>query len=208
MTNISHIEKLKLEIAPLRNQLIHHPVFNELRSLTDLNTFTEHHVFAVWDFMSLLKSLQRDLTCIEVPWIPIGNATTRYLINEIVTGEESDVDANGQRFSHFELYLRAMLQAGSDTSKIDLFIENMKSGSSVLEGLKASAIDSSIEQFVMQTFQIIELRKTHVTAAVFTFGREDLIPDMFLSLINRLKVQFPNKVDILHYYIERHIEVA
>jgi hypothetical protein len=42
---------------------------------------------------------------------------------------------------------------------------------------------------------------------VFTFGREDLIPDMFLSFIQELKKQFPDKVDIFQYYIERHIEV-
>jgi hypothetical protein len=35
----------------------------------------------------------------------MGNANTRYLINEIVTGEESDLDERGKRASYFELYL-------------------------------------------------------------------------------------------------------
>ena len=89
------LEALRNDIKPLRDQLINHPLYGQIKSLPDLNVFMEHHVFAVWDFMSLLKSLQRQLTCIDIPWIPKGNAATRYLINEIVTGEESDVDQNG-----------------------------------------------------------------------------------------------------------------
>ena len=96
------LNDLRKEIQPLRLQLINHRIYGALKTIKHLNVFMEHHVFAVWDFMSLLKSLQRQLTCIDVPWVPRGNAETRYLINEIVTGEESDVDENGQRFSHFE----------------------------------------------------------------------------------------------------------
>jgi hypothetical protein len=100
-----HIEKLKEEITPLRSQLIGHPLYAKIKTIDHLNVFMEHHVFAVWDFMSLLKSLQRNLTCVNLPWVPVGNPQTRYLINEIVLGEESDVDEQGLRTSHFELYL-------------------------------------------------------------------------------------------------------
>src|ERR1700752_3758304 len=99
-----HIEKLKAEIEPLRTQLINHPVYAKIKSIAHLNIFMQHHVYAVWDFMSLLKSLQRNLTCVDIPWVPVGSPQTRYLINEIVLGEESDIDEQGLRISHFELY--------------------------------------------------------------------------------------------------------
>jgi hypothetical protein len=95
------ITNLKTEIEPLRLQLINHELYKNIRTIDDLNIFMEHHVFAVWDFMSLLKSLQQKLTSTSIPWMPVGNANTRYLINEIVLGEESDVDAGGNRTSHF-----------------------------------------------------------------------------------------------------------
>src|ERR1700710_1135499 len=111
-TPIARIEQLNRDIEPLRKQLIAHSLYQNIRSIDSLQVFMEHHVFAVWDFMSLLKSLQQKLTCVTIPWMPVGSANTRYLINEIVAGEESDIDEQGNRTSHFELYLKAMAQAG------------------------------------------------------------------------------------------------
>src|SRR6266542_1676126 len=105
-----HTKKLQQEIDPIRQQLIKHAVYSNIKTINDLTVFMEHHVFAVWDFMSLLKALQRNLTCVDLPWVPVGSPETRYLINEIVLGEESDVDEKGKRTSHFELYLKAMKQ--------------------------------------------------------------------------------------------------
>jgi pyrroloquinoline quinone (PQQ) biosynthesis protein C len=68
-------------------------------------------------------------------------------------------------------------------------------------------IPDAAKKFMSFTFDTIATSKPHLMAAVFTFGREDLIPDMFISLIKELKKQFPDKVDIFQYYIERHIEV-
>lgn len=166
----------------------------------------QHHVFAVWDFMSLLKALQRELTCVDVPWVPRGSANTRYLINEIVTGEESDVDADGNRMSHFELYLAAMKQAGADTGHIHALLAELANGTAVHEALKRCNAAEAISNFVNTTFDVIATGKPHVMAAVFTFGREDLIPGMFLSFVAELNKQ-GQKADIFQYYLERHIEV-
>ena len=201
------IERLKSEIAPVRQQLTSHPVYAHIRVLSDLNVFMEHHVFAVWDFMSLLKSLQKNLTCVDVPWVPRGSGQTRYLINEIVLGEESDVDELGVRTSHFELYLRAMEQAGSNTAAIIALVDDVKAGMPVHQYLQQHLIPAASASFVNNTFSVIRGNKVHVQAAVFTFGREDLIPGMFISFVQELDKQTENKVSILKYYLERHIEV-
>jgi len=202
-----YLSELESAISPLRNQLVNHPVYASIKNLDQLKLFMQSHIYAVWDFMSLLKALQINLTCVTLPWMPVGNAGTRYLINEIVTGEESDVDQEGNRMSHFELYLKAMEQAGADINPITLLTQELIQGKSIDECLQSNTIPEGARQFMSYTFQTIATNKPHLMAAVFTFGREDLIPDMFISLIKELKIQFPDKVDIFQYYIERHIEV-
>jgi hypothetical protein len=201
------IEQLKAEIEPLRKQLIEHKLYKHINSLYELNVFMEHHVFAVWDFMSLLKALQQKLTCTTLPWMPVGNANTRYLINEIVTGEESDVDENGNRTSHFELYLKAMEQAGTPAVAIDDLFNELNYGKNIDEALIVADIPLAARNFVQHTFDVIDTNKPHIIAAVFTFGREDLIPDMFISIVKEISLQFPDKVETLLYYLQRHIEV-
>jgi hypothetical protein len=201
------IAALKVQIEPLRQQLIQHPIYQEIQSPEDLQVFMRYHVFAVWDFMSLLKSLQQKLTCVTTPWMPVGKANTRYLINEIVLGEESDVDANGKRISHFELYHDAMKQAGAPTEHIDRLIGLLSAGSSLEDALKASKLPLAARDFVEHTFSLMAHADVSTQAAVFTFGREDLIPGMFMSLVKKLADQFPGKIDTFLYYLERHIEV-
>src|SRR3979490_3190329 len=99
----------------LRAQLLDHPVYAEVASVEDLKRFMEDHIFAVWDFMSLLKRLQQDLTCTKVPWFPADNARAARLINDIVIGEETDVDPDGSYVVTLDLYLRAMAALGANT---------------------------------------------------------------------------------------------
>lgn len=204
---MSHIEKLQHQLEQSRRRLIQHPLYASITDLDSLRIFTEEHVFAVWDFMSLLKALQQRLTCVSVPWTPVGNAATRYLINEIVTGEESDEDERGQRASHFELYLRAMEQAGSNTHAIRSLLASLEEGLTVQHALSLSAVPAATAAFVHHTFRVIEDGRPHILAAVFTFGREDLIPAMFIEMVKGISARFPGKADILLYYLERHIEV-
>lgn len=205
--NNPYIHRLQEETAPLRQQLVDHPVYSHIQSPETLHIFMEHHIYAVWDFMSLLKSLQQTLTCTGVPWYPEGNATTRYLINEIVTGEESDVDPEGGHISHFELYLRAMEQAGAGIGTIQEFTRHLRQGTELKEALDNSSVPESAARFVEHTFEVICSGQAHVQAAVFTFGREDLIPGMFISFVRSLEEKFPGKTGTFLYYLERHIEV-
>lgn len=200
-------QKIQHHISELRAKLIDHPLYAQIISPQDLSIFMQHHVFAVWDFMSLLKALQKNLTCVETPWFPKGNPSTRFLINEIVVGEESDIDPDGSRISHFELYLKAMKQAGADTTTLEKFITYLRSGYEVNAALEAAGVPQSIAEFVNYTFEIINTGKPHIQAAVFTFGREDLIPDMFIAMVADLNETTGGKASIFKYYLERHIEV-
>ena len=201
------IQQLKIAIEPSRAKLLAHPVYHQIQTLTELQKFAQVHVFAVWDFMSLLKSLQQKLTCVQTPWVPVGSANTRYLINEIVLGEESDVDEFDNRISHFELYQQAMHQMGASTVAIENLIQGIHSGKSIEQAISEIDCANSIKDFLNFTFKIVNHASAHVQAAVFTFGREDLIPDMFTRLLEKLVAETPEKVSIFKYYIERHIEV-
>ncbi len=202
-----HIENINIEIATLRNQIVNHNVYTQISDLPELRIFMEHHIYAVWDFMSLLKALQINLTCTTLPWFPVGNAKTRQLINEIVAGEESDLDEKGEIKSHFELYLDAMEQVGADTQPIRTFIRSLQLGKTFAEAYEIANVPLTAQAFMDSTFAIIKANKNHVTAAAFTFGREDLIPNMFHSMVNDLNSKHPDQVTIFKYYLDRHIEV-
>lgn len=202
-----HIEKIKKAIEPLRQEIIHHKVYSAIKDIEDLKIFMQYHVYAVWDFMSLLKTLQNNLTCTSVPWFPSGSADTRFLINEIVVGEESDIDMHGNRKSHFELYLDAMKQCGANTAQIEKFIASLKNTGDIKYAFAESETPTAASNFVDFTFNIIGSKKVHLQSAIFTFGREDLIPGMFVSIVNDIHKNFPNSISVFKYYLERHIEV-
>jgi len=201
------VQDLQAELQPARQQMVDHAVYRRLETLADLRVFMEHHVYAVWDFMSLLKALQRELTCVELPWVPKGNPATRRLINDIVLEEETDLDPEGQPTSHFELYLRAMREAGADTAPAERLLAALAEGASVPAALAAAQASASVQEFVKHTFSVIANGQPHAIAAAFTFGREDVIPDMFRSLIADLGKRFPSQLDTFTYYLNRHIEL-
>ena len=105
---MSHLIELQKSIEPFKKILRNHPINSYIISHEHLSLFMQNHVFAVWDFMSLVKKLQVELTSVDALWFPKGSGETRFLINEIVLGEESDIDPNGGYICHFDLYLRAM----------------------------------------------------------------------------------------------------
>ncbi len=166
----------------------------------------ETHVFAVWDFMSLLKTLQRCLTCVEVPWLPSLTPESRRLVNEIVLGEESDI-YNGRHLSHFELYRLAMKNCGASTAAIDSLVGALRSGNDLVSALNTCGAPSEAISFVSDTFSLIGQNRLHVTAAAFTFGREDLIPEMFKGFVRDLNRELPGSLETFLWYLDRHIEV-
>ncbi len=203
MNKVNFIES---EIKELRSVLKSHRLYKNLSSIEDIKIFMENHVFAVWDFMSLLKALQIKLTSISIPWIPKNNPSLSRFINEIVLAEESDVNELGESKSHFEMYLEAMYQINANTIQIDLLINNLKSGDAIDQAISKVQIGKAVQDFVTFSFATIATEKPHLIASVFTFGREDIIPDMFIEILKNADSE--NKLyNKLTYYLDRHIEL-
>jgi hypothetical protein len=199
------IEKLKVSIRPARERVVSHPLYAALDNHEAIARFMEHHVYAVWDFMSLLKSLQRQLTCVELPWVPTGPTGSRRLINDIVLVEESD-ELSGGFISHFELYLNGMADAGADRHTIDSFIALLVGGTAVPEALVKAGAPAPSAQFVNTTWTFIQEAPVHSQAAAFAFGREDLIPDMFEQVV-KVNSDREGRLDTFVDYLARHIQV-
>lgn len=203
-----NIDAVNTSIAAQKKALLEHSLYKKVQTIEDLHCFLENHIYAVWDFMSLLKALQSKLTCTTTPWFPTSNTQTRYLINEIVVAEESDLTLDGRRQSHFEMYLEAMQDCGANTAGVELFLADLSSLNNIFVAIKTSNLHPNIKAFLDFTFRVIEEGKAHEIAAAFTFGREDLIPSMFTAILKNFQANFP-KTDLkkLIYYFERHIEL-
>ena len=185
------------QIKKLSGELSHHPLYSKLTNIENIRFFMEYHVFAVWDFMSLLKSLQMKLTCTTLPWRPSGYPSEVVkLINEIVVGEESDVDQNGKPCSHYELYLRAMHEVGANTARITEYVAT----------LNPEIIPQECRQFVEKNLDLAMNGKVHEVASSFFYGREKLVPEMFVTMVDVLEKEGIDAPTFI-YYLKRHIEV-
>ncbi|MBQ0909134.1 DUF3050 domain-containing protein [Flavobacterium sp. F-328] len=203
-----NIATINNSIQPQKELLLQHSLYNKVKTIADLQCFLENHVYAVWDFMSLLKALQSKLTCTSTPWFATPNPETRYLINEIVLAEESDLTLDGKRSSHYEMYIEAMEACQADTNGIKAFLQEVDSLKNIFVAIKTSNLHPNIKAFLDFTFRVIEEGKAHEIAAAFTFGREDLIPSMFTEILRNFQANFPETdLSKLIYYFERHIEL-
>lgn len=202
----SKMEQLKHLVAPLQAQLINHPLYTTIKSLTALQLFMEYHIFAVWDFMSLLKTLQNKLSCTQVPWTPGNNVRLSRLINEIVLGEECD-EIDGSVYSHMEYYVLAMNDLGCDTSLIKKLLDKVRECGNYRQAVEGLPIPQAAKLFMDNTFSIIESNDVVAIAAAFTMGRETLVPEMFIEIVKGIKNIGHINSEKLIKYLERHIEL-
>ena len=196
----------KNELNQKKSKLSAHPIFKEITSIEVLRRFMEAHVFAVWDFMSLTKRLQQELTCTRLPWLPPKDANAARLINEIVLGEESDDRLDHGHYSHFELYLDAMREIGASTARIERFVKLQQDGMGYETALNSVNAGHAEAQFVRETLAIALNAPPHSVAAAFLHGRESVIPQMFQTILDAWGIT-ENQAPTFRYYLERHIEV-
>ncbi len=196
------------KISETRGELMNHELYCSLDSSEKVRIFMQRHVFAVWDFMSLLTRLQNDLTCVEIPWrrkLPDEKTKFARFINEIVIGEETDEDGKGDYISHFGLYLKAMAECGAETFLIDSFFDDFGESGDLKESLSNAKVPKYVAEFVENTIDIAVNGTTHEVCAAFFFGREEIIPDMFQTILDELSED--GKTSRLEYYLARHIEI-
>ncbi len=193
-------------VASMRLALLEHGVFERISDLPTLRTFMETHVYAVWDFMSLVKRLQLDFTCVTLPWTPPKHRHAARLINEIVTGEESDLGLDGHPISHFDMYLDAMEDVGANTHAIRRFVAAVSSAPDWRTAVATMEAPEHVRQFVTHTLTVACTGSTAEAMGAFFYGREDVIPDMFSRLLLDWKLD-ATSVPALKYYLDRHIQL-
>ena len=199
------LEKLLAAIAPLREQLDHHEIYEKVKTMNDLHVFMSHHVYAVWDFMSLVKFLQHVFAPSSYPWLPPKYPEVAHFINDIVLEEESDHIPSGQVMSHFQMYTYAMSEVGIDTSFIHNFIELVRT-KGYEEALNQIDVYKFIHEQMKSTLSFIQNDRPHLAASAFCFGRENIIPSMFRALINKMDIS-KDQAPLFHYYLSRHVEL-
>ena len=177
-----------------------------ISSPDDLALFMSWHVFAVWDFMSLAKRLQADLSCVSTPWLPSKNPLASRLINEIVLAEESDELPAGGYASHFDMYLAAMREVGADSACIEAFIERLREGNDLPRALDLPCIAPAVRRFVTHNLQCAGQGSLHEVLGSFFFGRESIIPAMFQRLLDEWGMD-ERQAPMFVYYLRRHIEL-
>ncbi len=205
MNNSSAFAQLRSTTKRLREELLAHPLYAEVNSRDRLRRVMELHVYAVWDFMSLAKRLQREFTCTEVPWVPPAHAEPARFMNEVVLGEESDIGLEGRPASHLEMYLFAMDEIGANRGPFDAFLQVVRE-TGVEEAIAMLEAPKAVREFVRQTLDVAGSGTPVEVASYFFFGREDVIPEMFERLLG-LWEGGAQEVPSFVYYLERHIEL-
>ncbi len=191
-------------IQQLYHHILSHPVFNSLISLDHLRRFSEIHVYAVWDFMVLLKALRRRLIPDQPLWLPPMDAIGAHLVNTLVAEEESDQLPDGRCLSHFELYLAAMEQIGANTQAIKTYLEYIREYHQWETVQQRSDPPQTARIFINDTWHITQL-EGHCIAASLAYAREHITEGMFSQILERFEHE-PSASLFIDYF-QRHMDL-
>jgi len=199
------------KVKSLRNELALHPVYSAVKNMDDLTLFMQHHIYSVWDFMSLVKYLQNKIAPAQVPWFPHGDTQVQRFINDIVLEEETDegiplADGTPTYTSHFNLYVTAMQEVKKGSDHLVKEFVDVVASHSLQEAFNRVQVPPAAKEFMQTTFGFIESGKPHVIGAAFALGREHIIPEMFRALLAKMNITRED-AEVFHYYLDRHIEL-
>ncbi len=191
-----------------RERLERHPIYGALRTLPDLRVFMTHHVYSVWDFMSLIKYLQHAMAPARWPWTPGRDPEVQRFINELVLEEESDRALPNQgvsHTSHFRLYLAAMQEVGAEVTAVSRFVGLVET-QGLAAAMNAGPVPEPARRHLAATFGFIGGDQPHCVAAALALGREHVIPGMFRAFLRGLGVEEAGAPSF-YYYLKRHIHL-
>jgi hypothetical protein len=207
MKPIERLSQLQISIAPLHDKVVRHPLFDQINNKKALNCFLTHHVFAVWDFMCLLKVLYFKLTTTTLPWQPSPYPESVHLIGQIMNEEEADVfvmpSGDLKYCSHFEAYLAAMAESGANALPIQAFLAGLTSGTELSDISDKMSVPPVALAFVQSTFAALK-EPIHCMAAGFVFAREGITGDLFTRLLKQKQLILPEAFKV---YLERHVDL-
>lgn len=191
-------------LPEIARRAVEHPIFPRLKSLEAVKVFMEHHIWCVWDFMYLAKSVHSSLSG-RGAWSPSPCPETLADFNDILATEETDIGPTGKLGSHFEFFVEAMEQAGADTIPVRAFQRQVELGEAPLLAMRKSKAPTSAIQFVSATMNDAS-GPTHIRAASFCLAREDLVPRLLRRLRRYVPWNHP-RLEMLKWYVDRHIEL-
>ena len=203
--NMESLDNQKKIIIELKELLVSHQLFANKLSIEQVRVFMESHIFSVWGFMSLVKSLQIRITSNHIPWLPnknTKNGLTNF-INEIILCEESDyIDGIGYT-SHFEIYLLAMENIKANSEVIRKLIDKLKKEKYNKEFIDKLSIHNEVKDFIKFDLEISQSMNLPKIVGSFTLGREKVIPNMFSYIVPCIKEDASTRH--LLTYLKRHI---
>ena len=171
------------DIEPIKTNrlsLERHRVFDQLITNEDLQLFMSWHVFSVWSHMSIIKRLQLEFTCTCLPWTPYRSAKAAYLINKIVSENESTALTNNTYLSQFELYLCAMEEIGANTFSIRTFVDLIAANMPLQDALKISNASPAIDEFVLTNTHIAISGSVEEVLGCMIYADEYISPKSFM----------------------------
>jgi radical SAM protein with 4Fe4S-binding SPASM domain len=176
-----------------REAVVSHGVYAAASSPAVLRAFMESHVFAVWDFLALLRRLRGEIS---------QPASSGYL-EEVLRAEESDLWEDGRSASHLDRYLEAMEEVGADTALFRAFQSRLAAGDAPDVALEAVGAPWPVRHFVSDTLSWASNGDLAEVAAVYLYSREDVLPEIYQRLLTVCEGQ--GEASRLVEYLERHL---